>query len=80
MRCKADERLRFIPIFILSASNIPEEIRYAYDHFAAGYIVKPTTSQGYSQLAESLNAWLQWMQLPDGRVPARRTDRLIANP
>lgn len=66
LRYKADERLRFLPTIMMSSSTSPAEVKFAYDHFASGYLRKPHESSGYDQITKCLSeCWLNVMELPE---------------
>lgn len=50
---RKDERLRGMPIFVMSTSDRPQDINAAYDASANGYVIKPFTM---SETCETLNS------------------------
>lgn len=62
---KQDERLRKIPVVVLTTSSAEEDVLRTYDFGANSYITKPVTFDG---LREALNVmqdyWFQLVRLP----------------
>jgi CheY-like chemotaxis protein len=50
--------LRFLRVYILSASNRLEDIRRSYELGANAYLVKPGNLDGLAELARTVIAWL----------------------
>lgn len=62
---KADEKLRKIPIVVLTTSKAEEDIIKSYDLGASSYIVKPVTLQSLMEVARSLGEyWMEIVTLP----------------
>jgi len=62
---KADEKLRRIPIVILTTSNAEEDIVKAYDLHANCYISKPIDLEQFIQVVKSIEQfWLTIVKLP----------------
>lgn len=62
---KKDEKLRRIPVVILSTSTNIEDIRHAYDHHANCYVPKPIDMDQLVQLGKTLEEfWLNTVVLP----------------
>jgi CheY-like chemotaxis protein len=55
---RAQPMFKRLHVYILSASNRPEDIERAYDLGANSYLVKPGTLDGLEQMARRLGAWL----------------------
>jgi len=51
--------LRRLHVYILSASNRPEDIDRAYDLGANSFLVKPSNLDGLVQMIKDLGAWLK---------------------
>ena len=66
------KRLR---VYILSASNEPEDIARAYDLGANSYLVKPSNLDALSQMAKYLLTWLKVSHFP----PALEKDAAYEN-
>lgn len=62
---KADEKLRRIPVVILTTSNAEEDIIRAYDLHANCYISKPIDLEQFIQIIKSIEQfWLTIVKLP----------------
>ena len=62
---KSDERLRRIPVVILSASHAEEDISRAYDLRANCYVAKPLHFDRFIEAVRSIEAfWLTAVKLP----------------
>ncbi|MCL6613737.1 MAG: response regulator [Firmicutes bacterium] len=62
---KNDERLRRIPVVVLTSSEREEDIRKAYDLHASCYLTKPATAEDLSLLIRRLQEfWLMTVKLP----------------
>ena len=68
-RFKQHEKLRRIPIVILTTSANPKDVEYCYQNGAAGYIVKPVDLKRFRESLEMMASyWLRAVALPP---PAR---------
>ena len=56
--------LRHMPVFVLTTSDRPADIRDAYEHNIAGYIVKPVGSGPYVERISRLHEFLSIIELP----------------
>ncbi|WP_075344492.1 response regulator [Tenacibaculum agarivorans] len=55
---KADDRLKFIPIVILSSSDNMDDLKKCYELGIAGYIIKPIRYEDYSRhITTMLDYW-----------------------
>jgi CheY-like chemotaxis protein len=64
-RLKRDEKLRRIPVVILTTSSNPKDVAFCYSEGAAGYIVKPVDLTRFRNSLESLaRYWLASVTLP----------------
>jgi CheY-like chemotaxis protein len=62
---KADQKLRPIPIVVLTTSKAEEDIVKTYDLGVNGYITKPVTFEGLVEAMQVLgNYWFQIVELP----------------
>ncbi len=62
---KADEKLRAIPVIILTSSESERDIATAYRLHANSYLCKPATYEGFSQLFACLEQyWFGLSRLP----------------
>ncbi len=62
---KADEKLRRIPVVVLTTSQAEEDILRAYNLHANCYITKPVDFNRFVQIIQSIeNFWFTIVQLP----------------
>ncbi len=62
---KEEEALALIPIIVLSTSTDSEDIRYAYRHHAASFIVKPIVFEHFVETMKALaDFWFTASRLP----------------
>jgi two-component system response regulator len=62
---KAVERLRTIPIVVLTTSDAETDVRSAYDVGASGYLVKPIDFQQFVAMMRAFGTfWLAHNRLP----------------
>lgn len=55
---KSDDRLRFLPVVIMTTSSNPRDIKACYETGVAGYISKPLKYQEYEEkLLRTLKYW-----------------------
>jgi len=67
-RMRSDERLKTIPVIILSTSNEPSDIIRSYALGANSYIVKPVEFERFVDAVRSIvRYWLTMNQLPEVR-------------
>lgn len=63
---KADERLRRIPVVVLTASQAEEDIFRAYNHHANCYLTKPIDLDQFISVVQAIKSfWLSIVQLPE---------------
>lgn len=63
---KSDQRLRPIPVIVLTGSQETKDISNVYDHGAATYLVKPTSYEELVQIVSILcRFWFQTSRLPE---------------
>ncbi len=66
-RIKEDERLRVIPIAVLTTSDSERDIREAYELHANCYLRKPVDLDGFfNTIRESTRFWLDVAYTPTG--------------
>ncbi|MGF1719589.1 response regulator [Vibrio kyushuensis] len=64
---KSDERLRSIPVAVLSSSDLPQDINRAYSHYANCYITKPVDFSKFTEFVKAIDCfWFSAVQLPSG--------------
>ena len=62
---KQDERLKSIPVVVLTSSKAPSDIQEAYELRANCYIVKPFDGKEFrSSIKQAVNFWRNVAQLP----------------
>lgn len=67
-RVRADERTRFLPVVILTASKEEEDLRRGYELGANGYVRKAIDFQEFAGSAETLaRFWLHLNEAPPSR-------------
>ncbi|MFW8601615.1 response regulator [Desulfobacterota bacterium M19] len=64
---KTDERLKSIPVVVLTSSESEKDIRKVYQYYANSYLVKPIDFQQFTRLMRDLGFyWLGWNKNPFG--------------
>ena len=62
---KTDEKLRCIPVVVLTTSEAEGDLARAYEHHANSYLVKPVDFGKFTQLMDDLGFyWLGWNRQP----------------
>jgi CheY-like chemotaxis protein len=65
-KIKADAELQSIPVVVLTTSDAERDMFYSYDHFAAGYIVKPMNVDDFVKIVRGIgNYWIDLVRLPE---------------
>jgi len=54
---KSDEKLKHIPVVMLTSSREPQDLRECYRLGANGYVVKPLEAQHFTQAIRNLGAY-----------------------
>lgn len=68
MRIKKDERLRRIPVVVLTTSKAEEDVFKTYDLGVSSFISKPVSFDGLVDVVKTLNHyWIEIVQLPPVR-------------
>lgn len=63
---KADEKLRLIPVVVLTTSESEADMVQAYGLGAGSYLVKPVDFEKFTQLLDTFGYyWLAWNRFPD---------------
>lgn len=63
---KSDDRLRKIPVIVLTASQAEEDIAKAYHHYANCYLTKPIDLEQFIHVVQAIKSfWLSIVQLPE---------------
>jgi two-component system response regulator len=66
---RRSDRLRMLPVVILTTSEAERDVREAYEFGANGYAVKPIDYDQLQKLiADICTFWLMWNRLPSGAV------------
>ena len=64
-RCKQDDRVKQVPILVLTMSARPDDVRLAYEAGANAYVVKPVAFACFVDLmGHLLSFWLHLVELP----------------
>jgi CheY-like chemotaxis protein len=64
-KIKADEKLKTVPVIILTTSSSLSDIQKAYEGYANCYITKPVDVNDFLNVVLSIeNFWLSIVQLP----------------
>ena len=64
---KSDEKLKRIPVIILSSSRAEGDVVKSYELHANGYIMKPGTLEKYREIVSVVeNFWFSMVILPNG--------------
>jgi CheY-like chemotaxis protein len=71
-RVKDDEKLRTIPVVVLSSSRHPADIHDSYAHHASAYIVKPLSLDDFSYTMNVIDAC--FLRLAEPALPCEGTD------
>ena len=65
-KIKADTALHTIPVVVLTTSDAERDMLYSYDHFAAGYIVKPVDVDAFVRIVRGIgDYWINIVRLPE---------------
>ncbi len=63
---KESEKLKKLPVVVLTTSSAEADMVRAYDGGASSYLVKPVDFKKFTQLMETFGFyWLAWNQFPD---------------
>lgn len=64
-KIKADADLHSIPVVVLTTSDAERDLLHCYDHFAAGYIVKPVDMDDFVKVVRGIgDYWIHIVRLP----------------
>ena len=65
-KIKADAELHSIPVVVLTTSDAERDMLDSYDHFAAGYIVKPVDVDDFIKIVRGISDyWIKLVRLPE---------------
>lgn len=62
---KKDEKLRKIPVVVLTVSTDEEDMVRAYDSGAAGFLTKPTSRDDFDRLLATVWEYWRFVRLPE---------------
>lgn len=66
---KAEASLRHLPVVMLTTSNAERDVYESYQHYASGYIVKPSNLASFSKAVEALqNYWSNTVEVVSHRT------------
>jgi CheY-like chemotaxis protein len=69
---KNDERLKRIPVVILTTSQAEEDVLKSYNLHANCYVTKPVDLEQFIRVVKSIDTfWLTVVTLPNGEYPGR---------
>jgi CheY-like chemotaxis protein len=63
-KIKEDEKLRRIPVIVLTISDLEEDMIKAYDSGASGYITKPASSSEFIKVITTVRDYWEISELP----------------
>jgi len=63
---KRDSDLREIPVVVLTASDEPSDVRASFARGAAGYVVKPTSFEDFSDAIGAIDHYWALSEVPGG--------------
>lgn len=70
-RIKEAQRLRPVPVVVLTTSSAPSDIARAYSFHANSYLAKPVSFDHFSRLMQTLSRyWTIWNTRPGARGPS----------
>lgn len=62
---KKDEKLKAIPVVMLTTSSSEKDIKFAYEHYANCYITKPVDMDKFMEVVQKVeDFWLSIVKLP----------------
>lgn len=61
---KSDDRLKAIPVVVLTTSSAEADISRCYELHANGYITKPLRFEGFVEIVRAMENLLRWVRLP----------------
>ncbi len=64
-KIKADDKLRKIPVVVLTVSDSEEEMARAYDSGAAGFLNKPASRDDFDRLLNTVWDYWRIVRVPD---------------
>jgi CheY-like chemotaxis protein len=65
-KIKVDAELHSLPVVVLTTSDAERDLLDSYDHFAAGFIVKPVNVDAFIQIVRGIgDYWVSIVRLPN---------------
>ncbi|SHK06264.1 response regulator [Propionispora hippei] len=65
LKIKQHERLKHIPVVVLSSSESEKDMIAAYDSYVNSYVIKPLDYERFISLMKELNFyWIGWNKVP----------------
>ena len=64
-RAKADEKLKGLPVIILTTSQDEQDIVESYNHSVAGYMLKPVSYDEFLKTVEAINQYWKTSKIPN---------------
>ncbi|PTX74345.1 response regulator receiver domain-containing protein [Sulfitobacter mediterraneus] len=61
---RADPELSRVVVFVFTTSDTPQDVRSAYDHNVAGYVVKENASETLANALNMLGTYSRIVELP----------------
>ena len=72
---KSDEKLRRIPVVVLTTSKDEEDIFRTYDLGVNSFITKPVTFTGLVEVMRNWQRyWFEFVELPNGAIAVKMDD------
>jgi two-component system response regulator len=68
-RIRESPRTRFLPVVVLTSSDVPEDIARAYELGANSYVRKPVEFSEFSDTVQQVGRY--WLRLNQTRAPRR---------
>jgi CheY-like chemotaxis protein len=65
MAMKADDKLKHIPVLVISGSDNPTDVDWAYSHQVSTYLKKPADLDQYFTMVRAIKElWFRFAALP----------------
>ncbi len=61
---RQDPTLKNVIVFVFTTSDTPNDMRSAYSHNIAGYIVKEHPSRSFAEALDMLDSYVRIVELP----------------
>ena len=64
-KIKVDADLHGLPVVVLTTSDAERDLLFSYEHFAAGFIVKPVDIEAFMKIVRGIgDYWIKIVRLP----------------